>query len=112
MSRRRRERIHGVGALPVRRMPRCGIVGDGIGNGELMRKLSSLCLAVVVSSWATAPCRGDLLMNGGFESPALAAGAFVTIAPGGEPAGFAWTVSSGTVDLAFAPISPFVEFPA
>ena len=57
-------------------------------------------------------CQGSLLVNGGFEDPALSPGAFITISPGGEPAGFAWEVSSGTVDLAHLPVSPFVEYPA
>lgn len=78
-----------------------------------MRTLSgSLCLAALVAFSATDSCSGNLLINGGFEAPVLNAGTFVTIAPGGEPAGFAWTVSSGTVDLAHPPIVPFVMFSA
>jgi hypothetical protein len=77
-----------------------------------MRTLSSLCLAALVSFSLANSCRGDLLIDGGFESPALPAGAFVDIAPGGEPAGFAWTVSSGTVDLGHLPIFPFINFSA
>ena len=75
-----------------------------------MRTLSSLCLAALVSFSATNTCHGGLLINGGFEAPALPAGTFMTIAPGGEPAGFAWHVSSGTVDLGDGP-NAFVQFP-
>ncbi len=56
--------------------------------------------------------RADLIVNGGFEAPALAPGAFLTIGPGGEPAGFGWTVSSGNVDVGHLPVSPFIAFDA
>lgn len=56
--------------------------------------------------------QADLIVNGGFEAPALAPGAFLTIGPGGEPAGFAWTVSSGNVDVGHNPVSPFINFDA
>ena len=77
-----------------------------------MRTHLSAGLAVVVALLAADPCRGDLLINGGFESPALAPGTIQTIGPGGEPAGFVWQVSSGTVDLGHLPFSPFVQYAA
>jgi hypothetical protein len=52
------------------------------------------------------------LINGGFETPGLAPGIFVTISPGGEPAGFGWTVDSGNVDVGYNPVEPFVDFPS
>src|SRR4051812_47231370 len=45
------------------------------------------------------------LSNGGFEAPALAPNTFSTIAPGGEPVGFAWTVVSGDIDVAHLPLT-------
>lgn len=77
-----------------------------------MRTLSSIGLMAVVALSATESSRGNLLINGGFEAPALPAGQSMVIGPGSEPAGFGWTVSSGTVDLAHLPIDPFVLFPA
>jgi hypothetical protein len=77
-----------------------------------MRASSIIGLTAVVALSATSPSRGNLLVNGGFESPALTPGAFLTIAPGGEPAGFSWMVTSGTVDLGHLPVSPFIQYPA
>lgn len=56
--------------------------------------------------------RADLVINGGFEAPALGSGSFQTINPGAEPAGFGWTVSSGNVDLGHLPVAPFILFSA
>lgn len=66
-------------------------------------------LFVVLSLVATA--RADV-SNGGFESPPLTIGSFVTITPGTEPSGFDWTVASGSVDLGHSPITPFVQYSA
>ncbi|MGD9722359.1 MAG: DUF642 domain-containing protein [Pirellulales bacterium] len=52
------------------------------------------------------------LVNGGFESPALAPNNFQTITPGTEPVGFAWLVASGSVDIGHLPISPFIDYSA
>ncbi len=66
--------------------------------------ISGLCLPAV--------CRADLLANGGFETPVLTPGTFVTINPGSEPADFDWEVSSGTVDIGSIPLSQFIEYGA
>lgn len=67
-----------------------------------------VALAVVLPSLATA----NQISNGGFESPVLAPGGYQVISPGGEPAGFQWVVTSGTVDVGHLPVSPFIEYPA
>lgn len=54
----------------------------------------------------------NVLANGGFETAPQAPGTYVTIVPGGEPAGFAWKVASGDVDLAYLPVVPFVDYSA
>jgi len=54
----------------------------------------------------------QLLVNGGFETPVLSPGTFLTITPGNEPTGFGWTVLSGSVDVGYTPILPFVAYPA
>ncbi len=61
--------------------------------------------------WGAAT-RAAVIVNGSFESPALAPGAFVNFAAGGEPVGFAWKVGTGNVDLGYLPVSPFVQFSA
>ena len=70
--------------------------------------LSVLAASCVVSS----ACNAQLVTNGGFEAPALTPSQFQTINVGAEPAGFAWTVVSGNVDVAYPPIPPFVQFGA
>lgn len=60
----------------------------------------------------SAVCRADLLANGGFEEPVLAADSFLTIDPGMEPAGFDWVVTAGTVDIGSLPLTPFVLYAA
>ncbi|HQR05173.1 MAG TPA: DUF642 domain-containing protein [Gemmatales bacterium] len=55
---------------------------------------------------------GQLLVNGGFESPVLSPGSYLTITPGTEPSGFGWSVLSGSVDVGYTPILPFVAYPA
>jgi Protein of unknown function (DUF642) len=73
--------------------------------------LSSVFVGVAGLHFAPA-ASANLLVNGGFEAPALTPGAFTTIAPGGEPAGFAWKVASGDVDVAHLPVTPFVDYSA
>lgn len=51
----------------------------------------------------------NLLANGGFESPPQSPGGFVTIGVGAEPAGFAWTVTTGNIDVGNLP-NPFIDF--
>jgi hypothetical protein len=78
--------------------------------------IGKCCLVVagIVLSllFAAAPAGANLIVNGGFETPALAPGAFQTIVPGGEPAGFVWSVTSGDIDQAYLPVNPFVDYPA
>lgn len=42
--------------------------------------------------------RANLIINGSFETPDVTNGTYVTIFPGGEPAGFGWSVVAGSVD--------------
>jgi hypothetical protein len=45
------------------------------------------------------PARGELLVNGGFETPTVTSVLeYQTIPPGSEPAGFGWRITSGNVD--------------
>jgi hypothetical protein len=78
--------------------------------GIVMKR--SLLFAALVLLGATTSIRAQILTNGGFETPALSPGGFQLITPGTEPTGFAWTVLSGTVDLAHLPVSPFVGYTA
>jgi Protein of unknown function (DUF642) len=41
----------------------------------------------------------NLLVNGSFETPVIAPASFLDFGVGGEPAGFAWTVATNTVDI-------------
>lgn len=54
--------------------------------------------------------QAELIVNGGFEAPLVAPGTFTVIGVGSEPAGFAWEVFQGTVDLGNGP-NAFVHFP-
>jgi hypothetical protein len=54
----------------------------------------------------------NLLVNGGFEAPALNAGSYVTVDPNQEPPAFGWIVASGNVDVARLPLFPFIQYPA
>jgi len=67
-------------------------------------------LMLPMARWAAA----NELVNGGFETPVLSSGAFITIGAGGsgEPPGFGWTVPTGNVDVAHLPVTPFVEYTA
>jgi hypothetical protein len=71
----------------------------------------AICGLTLFIAGAAAPALAALL-NGGFETPALAPGGFQTITPGSEPVGFAWTVASGDVDLGNAPVVPFILYTA
>lgn len=62
---------------------------------------------------ASAPAMGNQLINGGFETPALSPSGFTVVGSGSEPAGFGWTVPSGTVDVAYLPLPQFnINWPA
>ena len=73
---------------------------------------SSPILLAVAAFSATHVCHANLISNGGFEIPALASGNYQNITPGSEPTGFAWLVSSGDVDVAHLPVSPFINYTA
>ena len=73
--------------------------------------LSFACASIAVLHFAPAAF-ANVLTNGGFETPPQALGTYITIAPGGEPAGFAWKVASGDVDLAYLPVIPFIDYSA
>src|SRR5947208_2053806 len=83
-----------------------------------MIRRTSLCLAalapLVVQFLLSPIARANDLVNGGFETPAVSLGAYITIGFGGtpEPPGFGWTVASGNVDLAHLPVIPFVDYTA
>jgi hypothetical protein len=82
----------------------------------MMSRLPLLALSFAFVGFAAclfAPvAAANVLANGGFETPPQALGTYVTIVPGGEPAGFAWKVASGDVDLAYLPVVPFVDYSA
>ncbi len=79
--------------------------------GEFIMRFSTLLILFFGCLFAR-ELKADLITNGGFESPLLNQGDFLTIVPGAEPEEFAWTVDSGSVDVAHLPVVPFVEFPA
>ena len=76
--------------------------------------MNAKCLLCFLTFACAVPniVHADLISNGSFESPPQTMGAFLTIGPGDEPSGFAWTVFSGNVDVAHLPVSPFVQFSA
>lgn len=78
-----------------------------------MKHFSSLLLAVAALS-ATNICHANLISNGGFEVPALAAGTYQTINSTNDDTtvGFNWEVFYGDVDVAHLPVSPFIEYTA
>lgn len=66
-----------------------------MGKGAICRRAGAAALlaAAALSSQAS------LVVNGGFELPAVGASTFLNIGVGGEPAGFAWTVTTNDVDV-------------
>lgn len=70
--------------------------------------LASGVLAWAISMGIVTSAAAQLL-NGGFELPVLADGAFVTSSSNEITS---WTVTSGTVDLANLPVLPFVPYTA
>jgi hypothetical protein len=76
------------------------------------RHFDQFAAALLMLVVAAAQGSSQLVSNGGFETPSLAEGAFLTIFPGMEPPGFRWTVVRGSIDLANLPVFPFVEFDA
>jgi choice-of-anchor C domain-containing protein len=69
--------------------------------------LALFALAVVASP--SAASAASILVNGDFETPAIAQGGFLTIAVRGEPSGFGWTVTTNSVDIvrSFNGFTPF-----
>lgn len=59
------------------------------------RYFSIACTALAV---VLTPAYGGIV-NGSFESPVIGAATFLNVAPGGEPAGFDWLVTTNTVDI-------------
>lgn len=74
--------------------------------------VARLCAVLAMAAFFSNANAASVLLNGGFEVPVLAPGTFQTISPGSEPADFAWTVDSGTVDIGTLPVSPFIEYAA
>lgn len=52
----------------------------------------AVLVAFATLAAAGPPARASLVMNGGFESPAIPSATFVNVVGGAEPAGFAWAV--------------------
>ncbi len=52
-----------------------------------------------IGLFCPAASRADLIVNGGFETPAVGATGISVISPGAEPGGFGWTVGAGTVEV-------------
>lgn len=67
---------------------------------------SAIALAALANLLSHNLSRANILLNGSFESPVVTPGSFLDISPGGEPAGFDWTVGTGNIDLAGP--NPFV----
>lgn len=62
----------------------------------------TLSLAAAIAALAIAQpaaAATNLIANGGFETPGDPTGASVVIYAGGEPTGFGWTVTEGSVDV-------------
>jgi hypothetical protein len=55
--------------------------------------------AVAMLQASTAIVHANLLVNGSFETPVIPPATFLDFGIGGEPAGFAWTVTTNTVDI-------------
>lgn len=50
-----------------------------------------------IAGMAARPASAQIVTNGGFETPVLGSG-FSTYGPGGEPAGFGWSILAGNLD--------------
>lgn len=74
--------------------------------------LSSPLLLAAVAFSATNICHANLISNGSFELPIQTTGGYQTISTSPAVAGFDWVVSSGTVDVGYLPVSPFIEYQA
>jgi hypothetical protein len=66
---------------------------------HLRKMLRTVLFAATGLQAATAVVHANLLVNGSFETPVIAPASFLDFGVGGEPAGFAWTVTTNTVDI-------------
>jgi len=62
----------------------------------IMRTTLFAAMALQASA---AVAQANLLVNGSFETPVIPPATFFDFGIGGEPAGFAWTVTTNTVDI-------------
>lgn len=76
-----------------------------------MRALTIASTAAMFVFLAATGSLANNITNGSFEAPVQPPGAFIDFGPGGEPAGFDWTVSFGTVDVSALP-NAFVLYTA
>jgi hypothetical protein len=60
--------------------------------------IRAVLFAAMVLPASTAVVHANLIVNGSFETPVIAP-PFLNIGVGGEPAGFAWTVTTNNVDI-------------
>jgi hypothetical protein len=58
------------------------------------------------------PCHAGLILDGGFEFPAISPGTEKIINFPTTPSGFPWIITSGSVDLLNLPVAPTVLFSA
>jgi hypothetical protein len=57
------------------------------------------CYWLLAVQFPIAVSHANLLANGSFETPVIPPATFLDFGVGGEPAGFAWTVTTNTVDI-------------
>lgn len=66
----------------------------------MARSVTAILISIVFLGANAPPSRAGLIVNGSFEVPsAVPTGGIIEIYPGSEPAGFGWTVDSGTVEI-------------
>ncbi len=68
-------------------------------TAAVARHARILVVALLLAITITASARANQLLNGSFETPVIAPASFTNVSPGGEPAGFAWTVTVNNVDI-------------
>lgn len=62
-------------------------------------RIASAAAAFAGAVLASAPAHASLVINGGFEAPAIAASTFLNIVGGSEPVGFTWVVTTNNIDV-------------
>jgi len=65
----------------------------------MKRYLLLAATAAALGASQPAAAATNLVVNGGFEKPVDSSGASIVIYAGGEPTGFGWTVTEGSVDV-------------